>query len=138
MNKFQKLTTLAIAGSMSVGMAAVGATAASAATRAKAGSVNLTTACTKGSLGNLQVQREDTGQLSIDIGVDMARHTAGVPWVFKATDNGVTVAAGRTSTLGDGSFSVTRLLSPKAGTNHVVFTARNLRTGETCRLSGTA
>jgi len=137
MNKMQKLTTVALAGSMSLGVAALGATAASAATRTRASSINLTAACSKGSLGNLQVQREDTGQLSIDVGVDMARHTAGVPWVFKATDNGATIASGRTATIGDGSFSVTRLLWPKAGSNHVVFTARNLRTGETCKISGT-
>jgi len=137
MNKIQKLTTVALAGSMSLGLAAVGASAASASTRPKAPSINLSAACSKGSLGNLQAQREDTGQLSIDVGVDMTRHTAGVPWAFKVTDNGSTVAAGTTRTIGDGSFSVSRLLWPKGGANHFVFTAKNLKTGETCRLTGT-
>lgn len=137
MNKLQKLTAVALASSMSLGIVAIGASAASAATHPRASSINLTAACSRGSLGNLQVQREDTGQLSIDIGVDMARHTAGVPWAIKATDNGTTIASGRTTTIGDGSFSVTRLLWPKAGSNHIVFTAKNLRNGETCRISGT-
>ena len=136
MNKMQKLTTVALAGSMSLGMAAIGASAASAATHPRASSINLTAACSKGSLGNLQVQREDTGRLSIDVGVDMTRHTAGIPWTFKVTDNGSIVASGTARTIGDGSFSVSKLLWPKGGANHFVFTAKNLKTGETCKLSG--
>jgi len=137
MNKIQKLTTVALAGTMSLGLAAAGASAASASTRPKASSINLNAACSKGSLGNLQVQREDTGKLSIDVGVDMTRHAAGVPWTFKVTDNGTTVATGTARTIGDGSFSVSKLMWPKSGVNHFVFTAKNLKTGETCRLAGT-
>ena len=138
MNSIQKLTTVALAGSMSLGLAAIGATAAGAATRPKASSVNLTAHCSKGSLGNLQIQREDNGKLSIDVGVDMTRHSSGVPWKMRVTDNGTTIANATVRTISDGSFSVTRLLEPKAGANHVVFYAKNLRTGETCRLNGTA
>ena len=137
MNKIQKLTTVALVGSMSLGLAAVGASAASASTRSKASSINLSAACSKGRLGNLQLQREDTGKLSIDVGVDMTRHTAGIPWSFKVTDNGTTVASGTARTIGDGSFSISRLMWPKGGANHFVFTAKNLKTGETCRLTGT-
>jgi len=136
MNKIQKLTTVALAGSLSLGLVAVGATTASASTRPKASSINLNAACSKGSLGNLQVQREDTGKLSIDVGVDMTRHTAGIPWTFRVTDNGSTVATGTTRTIGDGSFSISKLMWPKGGTNHIVFTAKNTKTGETCKLVG--
>jgi hypothetical protein len=137
MNKIQKLTTVALAGSLSLGLAATAASAASASTGPKASSINLNATCSKGSLGNLQVQREDTGQLSIDVGVDMTRHTAGVPWTFRVTDNGSTVTKGTTRTIGDGSFSVSKLMWPKGGANHFVFTAKNVRTGETCKLIGT-
>ena len=136
MNSIQKVTTLALAGSMSLGFAAVGVSAAGATPPPRASSVNLTAHCGKGSAGTLQVQREDNGTLSVDVGVDMARHTAGIPWRIKATDNGAVVVNSTVRTISDGSFSVTRLLVPKAGANHVVFYAKNLRTGETCRLNG--
>jgi len=137
MKKARTISTVALAGAMSLGIAAAGATGAGATAKPKAASVNTNGTCTKGSASNLQVAREDTGQLSIDVGVDMARHAAGVPWSIKATDNGRVIANGTVRTISDGSFSVTRLISPKAGANHVVFYARNLRTGEVCRLNGT-
>lgn len=94
--------------------------------------------CTKGSLSNLQVQREDNGKLSVDFGVDMATHTSGVAWTVKVTDNGTTIYRGRVSTISDGSFSVTKSIAPRAGRNVVVATARNLATGETCRIRAAA
>jgi hypothetical protein len=93
-------------------------------------SININRACTKGSVANLQVQREDNGQLSVDFGVDMSLHSAGVPWKFSVTDNGTTIASGTALTISDGSFSRTRALYPKAGANHFRFRAVNQRTGE--------
>jgi hypothetical protein len=136
MKKIQTVTTLAVAGAMSLGAAAAGASVAAASPKVSS-VVNTSAKCTKGSVGNLQVQREDTGQLSIDMGVDMSRHVSGVPWKVKAYDNGSLIANATVRTVSDGSFSITRLISPKAGSNHVVFYATNLRTGETCRLNGT-
>jgi hypothetical protein len=135
MKKIQKVTTLAVAGAMSMGAAAAGVSAAGAATRPKA---NSTIACGKGSTANLQVQREDNGKLSVDIGVDMNRHTSGVPWKVRAYDNGKLIENATVRTISDGSFSVTRVLAPLAGTNHIVFYATNLRTGKTCKMNGTA
>jgi hypothetical protein len=135
MKKIQTVTTLAVAGAMSLGAAGAGASVAAAST--KVSSVNNSAKCTKGSVDNLQIQREDTGQLSIDMGVDMSRHLSGVPWRVKAYDNGSLITKATVRTVSDGSFSITRLISPKAGSNHVVFYATNLRTGETCRLNGT-
>ena len=137
MSTFKKFASVAMIGSMSLGVGGIGLTGASAATRPHASSVNVTVPCSQGSLGNLQVQREDNGQLSIDVGVDMARHSAGVAWKVKVTDNGTVVANSIVRTVSDGSFSVTRLLSPKAGANHVVFTATNLKSHETCSIQGT-
>ena len=92
--------------------------------------------CSKTSLANLQLQREDTGKVSVDFGVDMARHTAGVPWHVKETRNGVVIVNRTTRTIGDGSFSISNLLAPKS-VNHIVATASNLQTGETCTISAT-
>jgi len=135
MKKIQTVTTLAVAGAIS--LAAVAAGASVAAASPKVAPVNNSTKCTKSTVGNLQIQREDTGQLSIDMGVDMTRHLSGVPWKVKAYDNGSLIANTTMRTVSDGSFSITRLISPKAGSNHVVFYATNLRTGETCKLNGT-
>jgi hypothetical protein len=93
--------------------------------------------CSKTSLTDLQVGREDNGQLSIDFGVDMARHRAGVSWTVRETDNGVLLTSATMHTIADGSWSLTRLITPRRGANHIVATARNPRTGETCRLIAT-
>jgi hypothetical protein len=94
--------------------------------------------CSKGSLSNLQVQREDNGTLSIDFGVDMSTHTSGVNWVVKVTDNRSMVFRGTSVTISDGSFSVSKAIAPKTGTNHIVAIARNPATGETCKIRAVA
>ena len=109
---------------------AIPVASASAATS----SVNVNARCSGTSVSNLQVQREDTGKLSVDFGVDMARHTAGVPWKFVQKDNGTVFANGIAKTVSDGSFSVTRLIAPKPGTNTIIATAKNTLTGETCTI----
>jgi hypothetical protein len=90
--------------------------------------------CSKGSLSNLQVQREDNGTLSIDFGVDMSAHTSGVSWIVKVMDNRSMVYQGHAVTISDGSFIFSKAILPKSGTNHVVATARNSATGETCKI----
>lgn len=90
--------------------------------------------CSKGSLSNLQVQREDNGTLSIDFGVDMATHASGVNWVVKVTDNKSIVYRGHALTAADGSVSVTKVIAPMIGANHVSAIARNSTTGEICKL----
>jgi hypothetical protein len=92
--------------------------------------------CTKASVANLQLQREDTGQVSVDFGVDMARHTGGVPWKIKETRNGVAFTNRTARTTRDGSFSSSSLLAPRS-VNHIVATAHNPVTGETCTISAT-
>jgi hypothetical protein len=92
--------------------------------------------CSKGSVSNLQLQREDTGKISVDFGVDMARHRAGVTWKIKETRNGVTFVHRTTRTISDGSFSISNLLAPKS-VNHILATATNPATGETCTIKAT-
>jgi hypothetical protein len=96
--------------------------------------VNINNICSLGSVSNLQVQREDNGKLSIDFGVDMAAHAAGVKWTYHVMDNRTLVMMGTSSTVADGSFSVTRAITPRTGTNHIVATAKNSATGELCRI----
>lgn len=130
-------TIAVLAATLTLGTTAAGVGVAAAAPSPTA-SVNKTASCPKGSKANLQIQREDNGKLSVDVGVDMSRHTSGVPWRLKVTDNGATIARATVRTISDASFSITRTLTRLEGKNHVVFTATNLRTGEKCVLSGTA
>jgi hypothetical protein len=131
----RSLTILLAAATLAVPAAAITAGSASAASRpAATGSVVVNGRCSKGSLSNLQAQREDTGKLSIDFGVDMARHTAGVAWKVKETNNGGLVVATTVRTIADGSFSITRLVTPKPGVNHIAAIAANPSTGEMCFL----
>ena len=97
--------------------------------------VNITAKCSGTSMVNLQLQREDTGKLSVDFGVDMARHRAGVQWRVTETDNGTTFVSKTAKTIRDGSFSITSLLTPQAGLNTVTGTAVNATSGETCTLT---
>jgi hypothetical protein len=105
---------------------AAGAIPAQAATR--------NSTCSLRSLSNLQVQREDNGRLSIDFGVDMVTHRSGVHWTYRVVDNRSVVMRGTASTIADGSFSVTRAITRLTGSNHIVATAKNPATGETCRI----
>jgi hypothetical protein len=134
----RSLTALLAVATLAVPVAAItagvaGATVAAPSATAKTVVVN--GRGTKGSLSNLQLQREDTGKLSIDFGVDMARHTAGVAWKVKVTDNGSLVVATTVRTISDGSFSITRLIAPKPGINHVRALAFNPATREWCYLT---
>lgn len=128
-----RLTAIALTSVVALGAAGF-AVPAGAATRAHA--VNTTKSCSKGSLANLQLQREDNGTRSIDFGVDMTRHATGVPWRIKVKDNGVTIASRVTKTSSDGSFSLTRPM-PTAASSHVTATATNLSTGEVCTITAT-
>jgi len=123
--------TAAIGASGLTAAAALPAVTAGAAT----GPVNITQKCSGTSMVNLQLQREDTGQISVDFGVDMAKHRAGIAWKVVASDNGTVFVNGTTRTIRDGSFSVTRLLAPAPGVNTVAGKATNPLTGETCAIS---
>jgi hypothetical protein len=124
---------LAIA-ALPLAVAASGATLALAPTAHAAttpGSVVKNGTCSKGSTYSLQVQREDTGQISVDWGVDMTRHVAGIKWAVHETRNGITFVNQVVPTISDGSWSITRTLKPQP-TNLITATAKNPATGETC------
>jgi hypothetical protein len=120
------------------GLVAAGAAVllpAAAASAATPTSVVKSGHCSGTSVDNLQVQREDTGRLSVDYGVDMARHIRGVVWKVTESDNGTTFVSTSVRTIADGSFSVTRVIVPRPGTNTIVGTATSALTGETCKLT---
>ena len=121
-----------------VGTAGLGALAVMPIAQAGAASepVNITLKCSGTSLVNLQLQREDTGMVSVDFGVDIARHKAGVVWHVTESNNGTSFVNKSVKTIRDGSFSITRLLAP-AASNTVVATAVKSASGETCSISGT-
>ena len=129
-----RLTRFIAAGAVSA--AGLGAMVALPAEQAGAAvqSIDVNARCTGTSVANLQVQREDTGKLSVDFGVDMARHVAGVTWRVVETDNGSVFVNTTTRTISDGSFSISSLIAPKAGTNTVVGRAVNLVTHEYCAI----
>ncbi len=132
-NRISRLILVGAVGAAGLGTFAVlPATQVGAATS----SININAKCSGTSVADLQVQREDTGKLSIDFGVDMARHTAGVPWKVTVSNNGSVFMNTTTKTISDGSFSISRLIAPKAGTNTVVGKATNLVTHETCKITG--
>ena len=110
----------------------LGVLAASAPAHAAVNNRTVAGHCTGTSRSTLQVSREDTGKLSVDFGVDMARHRSGVAWRVSEADNGTTFYHGTRYTLGDGSFDVSRLISPQPGTNTITASATNPATGETC------
>lgn len=132
-NRISRLILVGAVGAAGLGtLVALPVTQAGAA----ASSININARCSGTSVANLQVQREDTGKLSVDFGVDMARHTAGVPWRVTESNNGSVFVSTTTKTISDGSFSISRLITPKAGTNTVVGKAVNLVTHETCKITG--
>jgi hypothetical protein len=117
--------------------AAIGGSALLASVPAHAASgVIVNGHCSGSSLYSLQVQKEDTGKISVDWGVDMARHTAGVAWHVTEADNGRGFVNTTVKTIADGSFSITRLLAPQA-TNKITASAHNAATGETCSAHAT-
>ena len=131
-----RFTRLIVAGAVGAG----GLAAVTALPVAQAGAasvpVNTTLRCSGTSMVNLQLQREDTGRVSVDFGVDMVRHKGGVQWHVTETNNGSTFVNKSVKTIRDGSLSITSVLAP-AASNTVVGTAVNPSTGETCHVSGT-
>ncbi len=110
------------------------ATNAGATTRSS--NININARCSGSSVANLQVQREDTGKLSVDFGVDMVRHQSGVPWKVTLSDNGSLFVNTTVKTISDGSFSVSPVINPKPGINTIVGKAVNVVTHETCTIKG--
>jgi hypothetical protein len=76
--------------------------------------------------------KPDDGRIEVEWEVDANR--AGQRWTWTIRHDGSTVASGqRTTQAPSGSFSVERRIVDADGRHKVSATARNLRTGQTCR-----
>jgi hypothetical protein len=109
----------------------VGLSAGSAS--AKDGDVKVKGTCSAGSTWKLKAGVRDSG---IESEFEVDSNKVGQVWSVRMTDNGTQVFAGnRTTVAPSGSFSISRHFANRTGTDTIVATATNARTGETC--SGT-
>jgi len=125
-----------LAVSVAFGLAGIGIIAMVPPADAATPSVTVNAKCSGHSLANLQLQREDNGALSVDFGVDMARHKAGVLWKVTETRNGAAFVTTSVKTVSDGSFSISSLLS-SPGSTTIAGKAVNAASGETCSITAT-
>ena len=97
---------------------------------AKDGDVKVSGTCTSGSHWKLKAGARDSG-IETEFEVDSNR--VGQVWSVRITDNGSQVFAGRKTTVApSGSFSVSRHIVNRAGTDKIVGTATNIKSGEKC------
>lgn len=123
-----RITTI-FAASVAAAAIAIG-TAGTAAAQGGGGDVRAAGACSAGSSWHLKAKPDD-GRIQVELEIDT--HRIGQPWAVTITDNATRIFTGtRTTTAPSGSFSVELRAANRAGTDRVVGTARNARTGETC------
>ena len=86
--------------------------------------------CSAASSSQIKI-KTDNGRIETEFEVDQNR--VGQKWNVAIIDNGVVVArTAATTTAPSGSFTVTRLIPNRTGTDRVTGFARNVATGETC------
>jgi hypothetical protein len=114
---------------------ALGVAAAPAGTLAKGGDgVRVDGNCTGSSSSKLKVKAEDGGKLEVEWEVD--QNKVGRTWNVRIKDNGQLRFSGqRVTKAPSGSFTVHRLITNLAGTDHVVARAKNPVSGEVCTAS---
>ena len=119
-----------IAGGLLVSLAVV---ALPGAGMAKDGDVRTSTSCSGASTEKLKIGARDGGY-EVEGEVDQNRN--GKRWNWTFTNDGSQFANGSSLTKApSGSFSVEKRIANRAGADRIVATAKNLRTGETCRAS---
>ena len=97
---------------------------------ARGGDVKATGTCTAGSRWELKAGPRNGG---IETEYEVDSNRVGQSWTVRISDNGVQVFAGTRTTLApSGSFSVSRRIANRAGTDRITATAVNARTGERC------
>jgi hypothetical protein len=106
----------------------LGVTAGTAA--AKDGDVKASGTCSSGTHWKLKAGARDSG-IETEFEVDSNKN--GQVWSIRMTDNGVQVFAGKKTTVApSGSFSVERRIANRSGTDKIVATATNAKSGEIC------
>ncbi|TMK83847.1 MAG: hypothetical protein E6G44_11130 [Actinobacteria bacterium] len=91
-------------------------------------------ACTAGSTWLLTL-KHDNGRIEADW--EVQSNASGQLWTYRMKDNGVQFAHGQKTSLGDGSWSVTRYATNQAGPDTITVRSRNTVTGEICSGSAT-
>ena len=88
-------------------------------------------ACSGGTDWKVKASPED-GRIEVEAEIDSNRN--GQTWRWRLLHDGTLSARGTATTSGpSGSFEVRRLVVNAAGTDHIVFRARNPQTDELCR-----
>ena len=78
--------------------------------------------------------KPDDGRIEVEFEVDSNK--SGQRWTYKIRHDGNEVASGARTTAGrSGSFSVERRVQDAAGVHKISASAKNARTGETCKAS---
>jgi len=110
----------------------LGSLAAPAATLARGSDgVRAAGTCTGNSTTHIKA-KYDSGRIEVEFEVDQNR--ASKLWTVRLYDDGIRVFAGLRRTVApSGSFSVTRWIPDRAGTDAIVGRAVNSTTGEVCR-----
>jgi len=110
----------------------LGSLAAPAATLAKGSDgVRATGTCTGNSTSKIKAKL-DNGRIEVEFEVDQNRNNR--LWTVRLYDDGIRVFTGLRRTVApSGSFTVTRWIPDRAGTDTIVARAVNASTGEVCR-----
>ena len=110
----------------------LGTLAAPAATLAKGSDgVRATGTCTIRSTSKIKAKL-DNGRIEVEFEVDQNRNNR--LWTVRIYDDGIRVFTGLRRTVApSGSFTVTRWITDRAGTDTIVARAVNATTGEVCR-----
>jgi hypothetical protein len=108
------------------------ATAASASSGSSKGGdgVRAAGSCSSGGTWKLKA-KHDNARIEVEAEVDTNR--VGQTWSWRITDDGVQAASGTSKTVApSGSFSVTRRIANRAGTDRIALRATNATTGQVC------
>jgi hypothetical protein len=117
------------------GLAATAALAVPTIAPAKDGDVLRAGTCSGASKSKIKVGPRDRG-LETEFEVDS--NVLGQTWNWTISDNGARVASGTATTAGpSASFTVRRVLVNRAGSDRIVATATNPKTGERCSATAT-
>ena len=124
MSKFKRIPALGILAALAVG------TLSAAPAYAKGTVVKRAGTCTASTRSKIKLSNSN-GRIEADFEVDSNRNRQ--VWNVSIRDNGVRVFSGtRTTQAPSGSFTVTRRIPNRAGIDHVVASAKNAKTGESC------
>jgi hypothetical protein len=119
------ITATALAG----GAAILCASSADAATTAL-----IHGSCSMGSTVSMQLQHSDPGRIDAGFEVDHAK--VGSTWRVRLQHDGVRYFLGTRTAAADGTFSVDRVLRNLPGPDTFTGHARNLASGEVCKVTG--